>query len=481
MSSTARSNPYLILETGPTGPFSFYYICNIFNAMKKFFLFRRQEVSKSSTFASDSGVGLDLLGVSADLLAFMTAEEGKVRIVFNNASPYEDSNLVDGDSMQKTSVTVGCEVGKEIDVVESIMRFLGNETSRFNVMKFDAVDGFSNLKNISLSGVSDVVSQVRKTPVERATGEPSTRTFIGGTAGTTLGTGNTIQGIDFGSTDAKPVIDYNESGITVSSGTTINGWTNSGTGGSSYNATTNGSPTKITAVGRAGSGLSTVAADVVTTTYFILSTELFVEDGFTMYMVLADTPSKIVGEKRGRVMLENFFSSDGGTCFGIGGIDQNVENKFAIRFDTFTGAPATGLGNVAQETTDEDLVETMAVFVVRRDENNVVYIHDKTGEVVSIITDQPAEPTRTTRPTRQNIVEVAVDDGGKKPTVARSTNESGRTDGNLAIKNFGQALGAEQPKFEGRIGRFGVIQKDIGTERAAKLAIDLHKLYKPIS
>jgi len=440
--------------------------------MKKFFLFRRQEVSKSSTFASDSGVGLDLLGVSADLLAFMTAEEGKVRIVFNNATPYEDNNLVDGDSMQKTSVTVGCEVGKELDVVESIMKFVGSETVRSNVMKFDAVDGFSNLKNVSLSGVSDVVSQVRKTPVERTSGEASTRTFLGGTAGTVFGTPNTIQGIDFGSTDAKPIIDYNEAGITVSSGTTINGWTNAGTGGTDYNATTNGSPTKITAVGRTGSGLSTVAAEVTTSTYFIVSTEFFVEGGFTMYMVLSETPSSIITQKGGRVMRGNFFSSDGGTCFGLGGLNELAENKFAIRFDTFTGAPATGSGNVAQQTTDESQIETIAVFVVRRDDNNVIYIHDNTGQVVSIISDQ------TNSFTPEDAEAGFIADEILDPT---SLNASGRTDGNLAIKNFGQGLGAEEAKFAGHIGRFGVIQKDIGTERAAKLATDLHSLYKPIS
>ena len=435
--------------------------------MKKFFLFRRQEVSKSSTFASDSGVGLDLLGVSADLLAFMTAEEGKVKIVFNNATPYEDNNLVDGDSMQKTSVTVGCEVGKELDVVESIMKFVGSETVRSNVMKFDAVDGFSNLKNVSLSGVSDVVSQVRKTPVERTSGEASTRTFLGGTAGTVLGTPNTIQGIDFGSEQNKPVADYNESGITVSSGTTINGWTNSGTGGSSYNATTNGSPTKITAVGREGSGLATVAAEVTTSTYFIVSTELFVEGSFTMYMVLSETPSNIITHNGGRVMRGNFFSSDGGTCFGLGGLNELAEGKFAIRFDTFTGAPATGSGNVAQQTTDESQIETIAVFVVRRDNNNVIYIHDNTGQVVSTIT--PDGETEA-------IGEFELDTSSTS-----SLNASGRTDGNLAIKNFGQAFGAEEPKISCHIGRFGVIKNDIGTERAAKLATDLHSLYKPIS
>ena len=64
---------------------------------------------------------------------------------------------------------------------------------------------------------------------------------------------------------------------------------------------------------------------------------------------------------------------------------------------------------------------------------------------------------------------------------SRSLNESGRLDGVLAIKNFGGAPGSPEPKFAGHIARFGVIQKDIGTENAASLAQDLHDLYKPIS
>ena len=111
--------------------------------MKKFFLFRRKEVSKASTFASDTGEGVDIFGVAADLLAFMTAEQGAVKMVFNDATPYEDNNLVDGDSMQKSSVTVSCEEGKEMDVIESIMTFIGRD-GRTNIMKFDAVSNFSN-------------------------------------------------------------------------------------------------------------------------------------------------------------------------------------------------------------------------------------------------------------------------------------------------------------------------------------------------
>ena len=432
--------------------------------MRKFFLFRRQEVSRSSTFASDSGTGVDIFGVPADLLAFMSAELGKVKIVFNNATPYEENNLVDGDSMQKTSVTVSCTDGKEADVIESIMRFIGSEGPRFNVMKFDAVEGFSNLEGVTTTGITDILSQVRKTPVERTSGDSSSKTFIGGTSGTAFGSPNSIQGIDFGSTANKPIVDYNESGITVSAGTSINGWTNSGTGGATYDCTTNGTPTKLTTVGRAGSGVNTVAADVTSSQYFVIGTELEVAGPFTTYMVLADNPSSIITQKGGRVMKGNIFGGADGTSFGIvGTIEDASQNLFSVRGDTFTGLPAQAPGNVAQQETEEDLIRTIDVFVLRRDEFDVMFIHDHTGEIIATFDES-------------TVFSADTDVDGPK-----SVNDSGRQDGNLAIKNFGGAPLSPEPKFAGHIARFGVIKNDIGTERAALLATDLHDLYKPIS
>ena len=61
---------------------------------------------------SDTGEGLDVFCVTADLFAFMTAATGRVKIYFNNATIYEESNLVDGESFQKTSVSVACEEEK---------------------------------------------------------------------------------------------------------------------------------------------------------------------------------------------------------------------------------------------------------------------------------------------------------------------------------------------------------------------------------
>ncbi len=59
--------------------------------MKKFFLFKRKDIDVSSLETSDTGEGLDVFCVTADLFAFMTAATGRVKIYFNNATIYEEA------------------------------------------------------------------------------------------------------------------------------------------------------------------------------------------------------------------------------------------------------------------------------------------------------------------------------------------------------------------------------------------------------
>jgi len=58
--------------------------------MKKFFLFRKEEINVSSVTASDSGQGLSVLALPADSLAFASADRGSVILVFNSATKYEE-------------------------------------------------------------------------------------------------------------------------------------------------------------------------------------------------------------------------------------------------------------------------------------------------------------------------------------------------------------------------------------------------------
>ena len=67
--------------------------------MKKFFLFRKEEINVTSVTASDDGRGLSVLALPADNLAFASADKGHVVLSFNGATKYEESNLTDGESV----------------------------------------------------------------------------------------------------------------------------------------------------------------------------------------------------------------------------------------------------------------------------------------------------------------------------------------------------------------------------------------------
>ena len=259
--------------------------------MKKFFLFKRRELNASSTLTSDSGEGLDLFAVPADRIGFISASVGKVSIVFNDATIYEESNLLDGESFRKTSVTVSCEEGKEEALMGDIMSFVYSSGSKQNVMKFDAV-GSSNVKNVKLESFSDVTSEVRELPVVRSTGDASRNTFIGGTAGTAFGTGNVIAGIDFGA-DNKPIIDLNETGLGESGGN-VNAWTNGGSGGSTYNVGSIGGTLNFDdSTGRANNGLATAAADFASSNNVQLANNYVRSGDFTMFAVIGKSTSDI--------------------------------------------------------------------------------------------------------------------------------------------------------------------------------------------
>ena len=82
--------------------------------MKKFFLFKRNDISLSSTSVSDTGEGLDVLAVPTDSLAFLTAETGSVTIYSMTLLFIEENNLLDGEAFEKSSVSVSCDDGKEL-------------------------------------------------------------------------------------------------------------------------------------------------------------------------------------------------------------------------------------------------------------------------------------------------------------------------------------------------------------------------------
>ena len=399
--------------------------------MKKFFLFKRNDISLSSTSVSDTGEGLDVLAVPADSLAFMTAESGSVSIVFNEASIYEANNLLDGESFKKTSVSVSCEEGTESDLIESILKFISSESTTTNIMRFDAVLGKSTFGGAKVSATTDLVSRVNKFPVNRSSQETSTKTFIGGTSGTAFGTGNEISGIDFGDGN-KPFIDYNEDGLGESGGN-VNAWTNAGTGGATYNASgIVGAIPLDTSTGRANNGLATSAADISSATSVTIPAAQFKKD-FTFYCVIGRSESDI----RNSV--------------NIGPVAQGVNTLFPLEVfnnNTFFVKIRDGKGPGGKPPALSPIVtvdQTAYIFIVRRDSRSNIFFHDATGAVVGVVDSV-------------------------------TSGSFGRTDELLSLTSIGNG---QSVKFQGNVARFGVIGKDIGTAAASRLALDLVKKYTP--
>ena len=393
----------------------------------------------------DHGGGLDILAVSVDQLAFMTASLGKVNIVFNDATIYEDNNLLDGESFKKTSVSVACEAGGEAALIDSIMDFISSDRVKTNVMRFDAVEGRTNVKEAKIESLTDVVSEVKQLPTVRTTQESSKNTFIGGTAGTAFGTGSKFSGIDFGSGN-EPALDYSEDNLTESGGN-VTGWTNGGSAGSSYNISTIvGTIPLDTSTGRTNNGLATQAADINTASNFTLPSNYSVSGEFTMYAVIGRSVSDIEDNPKLGFLVEGSATSGQGLTFAF--VDAYDNRRFKFKFSTERGEFATAESpyGIIDANVESDDKRTAYVFVIVRDKSHNIFIYDTSGTNVATIAGQ-------------------------------NTGFSARTDGDLKIRY----LGSNNEKFQGNLARFGVIEKDIGSAMASKLARDLVEKYTPIN
>ena len=415
--------------------------------MKKFFLFKRKDVSASSSSVSDNGEGLDVLAVPADSLAFMTASLGRVHIVFNNATIYEESNLLDGESFKKTSVSVSCDPGSEADLIEDILKFIASIQTATNVMKFDAVLGKATASKAIVNGFTDVVSEVKQLPTVRTTQEISRKTFIGGTAGTALGTGTIIADIDFGEGN-KPVIDLNETGLSESGGN-VNGWTNNGSGGSTYNISSGkvtGTIPLDTSTGRSNNGLSTQAADMAPATNFELDNTYTQTGPFTMFAVIGRSTSDIQDNPKLGFLVQGATSGPGTQGLTFMFSEPFDNDNFYFQFSGEKGGffKAPSASPIVDSSLPAAEMRTAYVFVIRRDSSSNIYVYDTTGTAVAFA---PA-----------------------------NTEGTGRTDRNVIVEHLGNGQGE---KFQGNLARFGVIDRDIGSPAAAQLAIDLTKKYTP--
>ena len=226
-----------------------------------------------------------VLAIPVDSMAFMNAECGKINIVFNNATIYEEAISTVSIQGIRLCPTPGSEADRE-----DILKFISSINTASNVMRFDAVLGKATASKAIVNDFTDVVSEVKQFPVSRVSQKSSTNTFIGGTAGTAFGTGNVLESIDFGEGN-KPVIDLSESNIGHSS-SNVNGWTNTGTGGSTYNVSNVSGTVAYTAAGGATvNGLSTASADIEAGEHLELANNYVAKDDFTFYCVIGRTKS----------------------------------------------------------------------------------------------------------------------------------------------------------------------------------------------
>ena len=204
---------------------------------EKFFLFKRKDPSVSGgALFSDSGKGISVVSLPAKNVAYMTATRGGVTIFFNNSSPFEESNITAaGESFEKTSVSVSCEIGEESKLMEDIINFINRDTAK-NVMKFDAT-GIDNTFGVKDSKVQ-IDTKVRALPVER--GLTGTKAISNTPIELRNAIGNVSKGkaintqIDFLKPENKPLFDIGaedlNSSITEGSAvTTSSGITNRGT------------------------------------------------------------------------------------------------------------------------------------------------------------------------------------------------------------------------------------------------------------
>ena len=420
--------------------------------MKKFFLFRRSDPVGSDKRFSDNGSDIPILGVPADLIAFM----------------------------EKTNVSISCEEGVELQLIKDIMGFVAVEKER-PIMVFDVLNTNSTFDNAIVNKVSDIKSRIKSQPTERvsqkiSTGDPASRFR------------NIIAGINFGSRDNKPFLDYNHELLTGADDSTLTLWRNSGTGLSTYNlANHTGTVTVQTEATAADTGLSTACAQFAVGTFLNIP-DVTIEDDYTIYFAIGDAGS-------GTGSFGVLFGDDDGETLGFS--KDGYKSVFTMRHDGLNGKPfevsadTDESGSVrynfpdTSRNTDIGGRQFCYTFVIRRDKDFNIYLHNHEGEIIAFV---PAFTEKSTSKITTKIKSKPTDTSKgiyKKTTTPITskitTGTAGRTDGNLLLQRLGTAGTNVTSSFAGTLARFGVIKRDIGDGNASQLAKDLYELYKPIS
>ena len=435
--------------------------------MKKYFLFRRAQPGVDSAVVDDTGDRVSIFAVPGDSLAFVSAEPGEIVFVFNDSTVYEENNLTDGESMKKTSISVECESGSEFELVEEVLGFLSRESQAGrNIMRFDAI-GESTFS----SGLPKVTSPRR--PVKRATQEPSNQSFIGSSDAFTVSSATAIAGVDFEDAGNMPLVDYNETASDFngfSDGAEITAWKNDtkATGGTAYDITSNvGTPKIAFADTRIGTKyVDSLASGSGSADYFVVP-EINISGPYTLYFVhYADVLTLTT-------IPPAIYADEEGDCFGF--TVKNTTKNFSLRHDGVSGSPAEGSFDepypdpnydaVAVSAGDTSSVNGIQPFVIRRDESYNLIFYNWEGKVAAFVPGVVSSDTYSS-------LSVSKAQGV-------TVGNQGRTDGDLKITRLGDGSDGATTGSKVFWSRFGVIDKDVGTDLASKIAKELYDHYQP--
>jgi hypothetical protein len=450
--------------------------------INKFFLFNKEKVNTGSTSESDTGVGISVIALQSNNLAYMTASQGRVTMVFNDSGIYDFVQTVEGEAYRKTTIDVECEIGQEQSLIEDILNFIANSPPNRNVMSFDYT-GKSSFKQATIKTPKSIESKVFTSPELMKPKE----LLLGETGLTAFN----IDGIEF-TEISYPIVDYSPIGIpTGTSGASyvtagvgltvlyggVNTWKNNSllpnsVGPTGYDL----NPYPVLNPHKAWPGVAS-STGVGATSVFIhyaraleSYNQIEIQEDYTTYICFG-VPDDITTAEGIAQAYQN--SASLGALYGSYGLnpayavfDPAVPSSFSVRHADIGGAPARGItntddnGTVPYKTPDNRGVgvqQTCYVFVIRRDKSYNIYLHNYQGDLVCVI------PAKT------------IESG--------SINE--RTDGLFEFASLGFAKTTEYGNTSaewlwGFLVRFGVIQRDIGPSEASRLAKALYEKYKPL-
>tara|TARA_Y100000114_G_C11726558_1_gene311301 strand:- start:74 stop:1339 length:1266 start_codon:yes stop_codon:yes gene_type:complete len=415
----------------------------------KFFLFRKEVVSLFSETKSNTGDGISVFGVPADSIANMTATVGAVHLLFKDAGAYDNFSGATQEGLEKVRVSVSCTEGEEFELIREIMEFIASDSKK-SVMVMDAVSGFSTFNRASDGAV---LATIPAQPVILATGDSAQNPASTEKTGTST---TLIAGVTFPSQTQRPSIDFNSQSLSAAAdgarvGSSVT-WTNSGTDGSTFDIDGNTNDPLLRPTSTVN--LAERAVEFANNQAAHLAAAKTVEGDYTMYMVYSDNQVRSVNQ---------IYGSSATTSKGFG--NGTTEDTMFFTFDGNTGDPAalsldTTEFNTKQIKIQDPKLDDVSsvgaasagaqicyVWVIRRDKDFNIIVHDYKGDVVGYL---PAK-------------------------VGGEASDPGRTDGDLTIDRLGGD--GSNTLWVGNIARFGVIETDIGRSQAARIARELFDTY----